>query len=104
MSGAGRGHASDVSAMLDAADVDGADVEDIRQTLYDDLAEDLEAICEQLDAVAVRGPDAVESRVRDCEVDLRELARVLEAADGRLTDGEVADAMYRDEIHQGGGR
>lgn len=104
MSGTGRGHSKGISAILDEHERNGVDVSSNRETLYEDLAEDLEAICEQLDAVAVRGPDAVESRLRDCEVDLRELARVLETADGRLTDGEVADAMYRDEIHQGGQR
>jgi hypothetical protein len=95
---ASNSHASDISAQLDDAESDGTYVDDIRETLYEDLAEELEAAADDLDRAAIRAPASVESRVRDCEVDLRELARVLETADGRLTDGEIAERMYRDQI------
>lgn len=95
---ASNSHASDISAQLDEAESDGTYVDDIRETLYEDLAEELEDAADDLDRAAIRAPDSVESRLRDCEVDLRELARILESADGRLTDGEIADRMYRDQI------
>jgi hypothetical protein len=98
MSDAEQGHAQDISAILDEHEREGIDVSGPRETLYEDLAEELEAAADDLDRAAIRAPASVESRLRDCEVDLREIARVLETADGRLTDGEIADRMYRDEI------
>lgn len=93
---ASNSHATDINAMLDDAESDGVDVSSAREKNREQIAEDLEAVADQLDAAAVRAPGSVESRLRDLEVDCRELARVCRAAEERLTDAEVAEAMYHD--------
>jgi len=93
---ASNSHAVDINAMLDDAEAEGTDVSDIRETNREQIAEELEDAADRLDAAAVRAPGSVESRLRDLEVDCRELARVCRAAEERLTDAEVAEAMYHD--------
>jgi len=93
---ASNSHTVDINAMLNDAEADGTDVSDIRETNREQIAEEVEDAADQLDAAAVRAPDAVEMRLRDLEVDCRELARVCRDADERLTDADVAEQMYHE--------